>query len=402
MIGKNARKKFRRAQPAAPKRRTSFWRGRPAGWFLPLGLAWGNWQMARGEDHIDYRYEDYQEDHSRMKIETHSVYFEQKLIDAIIAKGELTYDSISGATPSGLLDSSGHPLTSEVRDIRKAEEIEFDAAVGRQTLTPGFAHSLESDYESYAVSLNDAIAFNEKNTILQLGLSHNFDSVLGRPDQTPRNWNGKQSTEGIIGISQLLSPKAIFTASFTFGNDSGYLNDPYRYANYIGMIGNIGVPEGQADQRPSHRNKEIVYTSLTYFIEPINGSIEGSYRFFHDSFGIYSHTAELTWHQWLGTHVIIEPRIRVDEQSAADFYSPTFYGPFLLQGERPPGIYSSDYRLSELYTLDYGVQATVVINSHVHIVGGYHRYEMHGLDGATAAGMYPKAHVINIGFSIIW
>jgi hypothetical protein len=51
--------------------------------------------------------------------------------------------------------------------------------------------------------------------------------------------------------------------------------------------------------------------------------------------------------------------------------------------------------------LDYGLQATVIINDHLRIIGGYHRYEMNGLDNTTA-DMYPKAHVFTIGLSISW
>ena len=283
-------------------------------------------------------------------------------------------------------------------DTRRAESIELETRLGRYTLTPGFTHSKESDYESYALSLNEAMDFNEKNTILQLGFSHNFDSVLD--DNSPRVWQDKQSTEGIIGISQLLSPKTIFTAAFTFGNDSGYLSDPYRKAAFY--PDGSPFPFGEPDHRPSHRNKEVLYTSLTHFVAPLNASIEGSYRFYHDSYGVFAHTLDLTWHQWLGKHLIIEPRLRFCEQSAADFYTTYFSGPFVLPPQSPPGVYSSDYRLSELYTLDYGLQATVVVNEHLRIVGGYHRYEMNGLDNVTVAAMYPKANVFTVGLSILW
>jgi hypothetical protein len=65
-------------------------------------------------------------------------------------------------------------------------------------------------------------------------------------------------------------------------------------------------------------------------------------------------------------------------------------------------MYSSDYRLSELYTLDYGLQATFVIDKNTRIIAGYHRFEMRGLDNVTSPAMYPKANVITIGFTILW
>jgi len=56
-------------------------------------------------------------------------------------------------------------------DIRRAESLEMDTQLGHNLLASTFSHSLESDYESYGLSENDAIDFNEKNTTLQFGLS---------------------------------------------------------------------------------------------------------------------------------------------------------------------------------------------------------------------------------------
>ena len=159
-----------------------------------------NWQLklalltpllairARAEDQVDYRYEYYNEDNNRMTINTHSVYFEQKLTDTVLTKGELVYDGISGATPTGMRDSTtGQPKYTHLQDNRRSVSLEFDGKLGDNTLTPGFAYSKESDYQSYGLSLNDAIDFNEKNTTLLYGVSHNFDSV--RVEQQKRQQN---------------------------------------------------------------------------------------------------------------------------------------------------------------------------------------------------------------------
>lgn len=353
---------------------------------------------AHAENQVDYRYEYYGEDDSRMTIETHSVYFEQKLMDAVTAKGELVYDGISGATPSGTYvfpASAGKIILDNLHDIRRAVNLNFDCQLGNQTLTPGFAYSTESDYESYGLSLNDAIAFNDKNTILQLGVSHNFDSVLNELiSGAPRAWQDKGSTEAIIGISQLLTPKTIFSANFTFGYESGFLSDPYRLVEFIYPGHQFGVVENE--NRPGVLSKEIFLTSITQFIGPLNASIEGSYRFYHDSYDVYANTLSLTWHQWLGKHLILEPAFRFYEQSSASFYSPLFQ-------TDPANVnyYSSDYRLSEFYSLDMGIQATVIVNDHLRLIAGYHRYEMHGLDD-TVAAMYPQANIFTVGLSILW
>ena len=372
---------------------------------LPLGLTFGLPQLLRAENQVDYRYEYYDETGDRMKIETHSVYFEQQLIDSIIAKGELVYDGISGATPNGTI-YNGKPSLTRLWDLRRAANLELDCKLGSQTLTPGFAWSSEHDYLSYGISLNDAIEFNDKNTILQLGVSHNFDSVRHFPDKTI--WTSKDSTEGIIGISQLLSPKDILDVAFTFGNDSGYLSDPYRSTDFHVVFSpsfffDTSIPAGE--KRPSHRNKEILFTSLTHHFNSLDASLEGSYRFYNDTYGITANTFGLTWHQWLGKHLIFEPLFRFYEQSSASFYTtaiPVNYSQYLNYYRHGyPSYNSSDYRLSNFYSLDYGLQATFVVNDHIHIVAGYHRYEMRGLDN-TLPEAYPKANVYSVGLSILW
>ncbi len=369
--------------------------------YLPLGLTFGLARILRAENHVDYRYEYYDETGDRMKIETHSVYFEQKLTDAVVAKGELVYDGISGATPRGTHNWNGDFVNGfkvgsikkdRVWDLRRAANIELDWKLGRQTLTPGFAYSKEHDYESYGISLSDAIDFNDKNTTLQFGVSHNFDSVTRTGNPV---WHGKDSTEAIIGVTQLLSPKDVLDVAFTFGNDSGYLRDPYRYAEqYLEFFPGIGFGTAIDEVRPSHRNKEILFTSLTHHFDSLDASLEGSYRFYNDSFGVTSQTIGLNWHQWLGKHFMVEPLARFYYQTSASFYSPLFTGPL-------PTFYSSDYRLSEFYSTDVGLQATAIINDHLRVTAGYHRYEMNGLDNTTS-DMYPKANVFTVGFSILW
>lgn len=362
---------------------------------MPLGLAFSVPQILRAENHADYRYEFYGEEGGRMQIQTHSVYFEQKLMDKVTANGEFIYDAISGATPIGTHDFAGKILTTEVEDTRYAGNVQLGLQLGNHNLKPGIAYSDESDYRSYSLSLSDSIEFNEKNTILQIGAGHNYDEVrhANRVD-----WSEKNTTDVMIGLSQILSPNTVGTVNFTYGYDEGFLNDPYRLAEYHPDIFPAGFNIGVQEKRPGYRNRQILYTSLMHYFDSLNASLEVNYRFHHDSYEVFSHTVGLTWSQKIGKHLVLEPMFRFYQQSAADFYAVTFEGPFTTD---PAGVHSSDYRLSNFYSLDYGLQATVIINDHVHLVGGYHRYEMRGLDD-TDAGMYPKANIFTIGLSIKW
>lgn len=369
---------------------------------------------ARGQDHADYRFESYKEDAGRISIETHSALFNVKLAPWLDLKGEVVYDAISGATPTGAPPLSqinvvnvytGQPLkglSSKVpvvamEDTRYAGGMEASLNFGQHHFTPGMSYSEESDYISFGPSFNYAFDFNEKNTTLNLGWSHNADQVL-----LSDTWKGKDSDDFIVGVNQLLGPKTVMTVNFTFGRAHGYLDDPYKGVFFDGSTiykdpndASPVIPPTSYESRPGHREKYIGYVSLTQFITPADASIEGSYRIFSDSYGITSHTVGLTWFQKIGKYVVVSPLFRFTHQSAADFYVTRLPGS--ENDPATPKYYSADFRLSEMETFTYGVTATARITDWLSLDAGYKRYEMFGLDGVTSASAYPKAHICTIG-----
>jgi len=368
---------------------------------LPVLLA----QRLRGEDHADYRFNDYSEEGHRIRVQTHSAFCEWAASSSVTLAGEFVHDAISGASPTGAPPPAGSrqvPL-APLEDVRRAGNL--SAAVhwgGNQTTTPQFAYSLEHDYESVGVSLNHAIELNEKNTTLSVGLAYTYDEIF------PKFWNGdreyKNSGDALIGFSQLLGPKTIFTASFTLGTSRGYLADPYkqfRFSDYA--LPSVTFPE----KRPDHREKQVGFFSLTHFVTPMNGSAELTYRIYHDSYGIFSHTVGLGWFQKLGEHVLVSPMFRFMDQSAAYFYAVELPGDPTVPPDDPfgpgvaiPSAYSADYRLSALQTFTYGLSVALKIKEHLTLDLGYKRYEMVGKDHHTSPSAYPAANIFSAGFRI--
>ncbi len=350
------------------------------------------------EDHVDYKFEEYDESDDRIRIQTHSALLELALGSAVTAKGEFVYDSISGATPTGGPPPAGSdqvPL-AQMDDVRRAGSLGTAIAWGRNITTPQVAYSLESDYESIGLSLNHSIDFNQKNTTLNLGVAHNFDTIM------PEFWAGeesKDSTSFLIGGTQLLGPQTVLTANLTLGFDSGYLSDPYKGFVFTDYDPAALFPE----KRPDDRTKQILLTSFTHFFDALNGSVEASYRFYHDSFDIFSHTAALEWYQKIGQHVVVSPEFRYYWQSAASFYATQLPGDPTIPPGDPffttpvPEHYSADYRLSHLQTFTYGLKLTVIVNRHFYLDAAYKRYEMFGLDDVTSASAYPSANVFTLG-----
>ncbi len=282
------------------------------------------------------------------------------------------------------------PLT-ELHDLRRAFSFGVPVTFGIHQFTPQVAVSMESDYHSYGAALNYQALLNNKNTTLNAGWSHDSDRVR---DFTRVNWQGKVSDDFLIGIDQLLTPKSYLTFNFTYGQEYGYLSDPYRI-----VIPRLNFPQVDPndpaaffDTRPRRRTKEIFYTSYTQFIEPLNGSAEVGYRFFHDTYGIFGHTFETAWHQKIGRNLFFTPAFRYYIQTAASFYYimvPDF--------NNLPSYYSSDYRLSELQTFNFSAALNYRVLKHFSIDLGYSRYIMQGLDGATSQSAYPSANIYTIG-----
>ena len=354
------------------------------------------------EDHVDSKFEYYAEERGRVQVRTLSTLFEQALTPWLSLKGSVIYDGISGATPTGgpvLTGGTGVPL-ARLQDDRYAAFLEPSFRWGRQTFQPQFAYSIENDYESIGTTLNYLLDFNQRNTTLHAGITHNFDTLTGGIYLGPRP-RQKESTDFLLGLTQTLTPTTLFNATVTFGRADGYLSDPYkgfRFTEY--PVEEALFPE----RRPSHRTKQIFSTSLTQFVGPLDGSAELTYRFYHDSFGLIGHTATLEWFQNVGRRLVLVPLFRYYEQSAADFYLLSFDAD-PSDRDNPnnalvPAHYSSDDRLSSLRTFTYGLSARVKIRNRLFFEAAYQRYEMAGLDGVTPSSSFPCANIYTMGLRL--
>jgi len=189
-------------------------------------------QRGGAEDHVEFKYEQYQEDRHRVEVNTGLLQFEKSITAALTIKGQMVYDSISGASPTGGPPPAGSPEVPVARlaDVRYAATLELSQRWGNHAITPQLAFSTESDYDSYGISLTDAIEFNRRNTTLTLGATHNFDTIYkgNSPYLSSKRTKKKDTTDLIAGVTQLLGPKTILTINGTYGWSEGYLSDPTK------------------------------------------------------------------------------------------------------------------------------------------------------------------------------
>jgi hypothetical protein len=371
---------------------------------------------AAAEDQADYRFEDYLEEAGRIGVQTHSWLFEKELASWIALRGAAVYDSISGATPTGAPPPSQvnfpglakEPLSTSVptqymKDKRWAGDFQAPLTFGRQHIVPEFSYSSEHDYQSYGGALSYGLDFNQKNTTVTLGWAHDWDHILPNSGTYITKVQRKDTDELLISLSQLLTPRTVLSAAFTFRNSSGYLDDPYRgvlFEDYPqGDPNNLSLFQ---ENRPGHKESYIGYVSLTQYVTPLQGSVEGSYRYYRDSFGIEAHTIGVAWYQKIGRRVVVSPMFRYYRQSAASFYAPSFPGdPTNPSDPVPiPQYYSADYRLSSMETFTYGIGLTAKVLNWLSLDVAYKRYEMFGLDSVTSPSAYPRANIVTVGARI--
>jgi hypothetical protein len=314
-----------------------------------------------------------------------------------IATLNVTFDSLSGASPNGALPSnvpqtfaspSGTSLTTgrhlytiapgrlpadpNYSDDRIAVAGEWELPLSRLThLSLGGKLSGEDDFISATVSASIAQDFNEKNTTLLLGVNNEFDSLRpigGAPvpdsDYAAFDKDGKKSKDGVgvlLGLTQVMSRRWLSELNLSWDRFHGYLNDPYKITSVIDASGNtLGYVY---ENRPDERTRRSVY--LENRVAWSNVSAGLSLRYMQDDWQIHSETAQAHVHfSFANRQQYLEPSIRWYRQTAADFYTPW------LTEEKPlTGFQASDSRLGAFHAFTYGVKYAYKLSSDAGLAG---------------------------------
>lgn len=364
---------------------------------------------ARAEDSLTVKAQSWQEDKDRIRVDSQYAQIEKDIGTDTHFKAMGLLDSIAGATPTGERPATGNIVPkAKMEDRRKAWTSDISHQFTRVNISLGYGVSRESDYVSYGWSANTVTDFNDKNTNLTLGYGGTKDTI----SEWKLNWSKQRHKDGsdfIAGITQLLNPNTSITANVVYGTATGYMSDPYKIVSTTRLDLDPGTYYTPPENRPEDRRKVSIFLGVNRNIERLNCAIDLSYRHYHDSFGVTSHTTTLEWIQKFGEHVIVQPSIRFYRQSASDFYYynldrsriTTTYEPVLAEtGTGKAPFYSSDYRLSYFQTLDLGLKVVVKITSWLSIDANYDRYIMRGLDHITPQDAYTKANMFMVGIKL--
>lgn len=301
----------------------------------------------------------------------------------------LVLDSLTGSSPSGAIQqttaqtfstpsgastyttaANQTPLDPSFHDTRAAFNVEWEKPV-TDTIRRSFGANVskEFDYTSVGLSAQYSWDFNQRNTTLAAGLSYNLDTVnpvggmpVGLSDApttaTPKTSSGASDTKSVadllIGVTQVMSRNTLMQFNFTYGNDSGYLTDPYKILTVLDGSGNLSTTPYKFEKRPDSRSRTALYwKTMHQFTEDV---LDVSYRYYTDDWGIDSHTLDLRYRTEMGGGHYLQPHVRYYSQGKADFYH---YN--LVEGSIP-GFASADYRLGELSSTTFGLKYGVELD----------------------------------------
>lgn len=371
-------------------------------WTLVLGTSIPQ-RSARAESTLHYKFQTWQEDDGRIRVDSHYAEAEQTWSNGSNLRVVGLVDTITGATPSGQPAPEGSdqvPLAT-LEDERESYQLEYTHTFEAFDVALGYGTSEEIDYESDVWSLNTQLFFNQKNTTLLMGYARAEDDVTAIFLPEPRE---KTVHDAIIGLTQVLSPRTSVTANLSYGYEQGYLSDPYKILEQEteilpGLVLGLTFPEN----RPSEREKLIGFVSMNHAFENLNAAVDTSYRLLDNNWGVTSHTLELAWFQRLGERFIIRPAVRYYRQSAADFYTVDLNNSPIVPPTEATGrapYYSADYRLSEMETWMIGVKVVWDISEHVSLDATVERYLMSGRDDFTSPSSYVDANVVTVGIRL--
>lgn len=342
-------------------------------------------------------------------------------------------DTLSGASPNGAVptsdaqtfsrpsgngsyrtDANETPLDNTFQDTRGSVSASYTRQHNRLTSsTLGASVSAEFDY--LHLGLNAALArdFNQRNTTLNAGLALSFDNyspVGGTPDpltllsinqgddedevdgdeqENDDDQHGtglsttKQIADLLLGVTQVLSRRAIAQANYSLSLSDGYLNDPYKFLSVVdGNSGELvlqddGYGSYLFEQRPDQRISHNLFFRLKYKTAP--GIADVSYRYHTDDWDVISHTFDMKFRVPLSDKNFIEPHLRYYTQTAASFHR---Y--FLTEGETPKYA-SADYRLAAFDATTAGLRFGRTLDEDSEFSVRLERYQASGDDSPDEA-----------------
>ncbi len=337
-------------------------------------------QAQEGEWDVDSAILYYAEDNDRIQAVEPVISARKDLGDEEAVSFKLVIDSLTGASATGAVPStqvqtftrpSGNgtytvapnetPLDPTFKDTRVAFSMNWEKPIDRNNRRNyGFNVSKEYDFTSISANALWQHDANQKNTTYSYGVNLEFDDidpVGGVPDpltsMDDQNKGASSDSRTIVdllfGVTQVIDRSSLFQINLSLSEADGYMTDPYNLVSVVHATS--GEPIDQLfENRPDSRSRQSLYGKYRKTLGN-DDVFTASYRYMTDDWGIDSNTFDFTYRFKFNQGYFLQPRLRLYDQSAADFYA---Y--FLVDGDSVPSDASADYRLGEMEATTVGIK----------------------------------------------
>ncbi len=252
---------------------------------------------------------------------------------------DVQWEDMSGASPwfvGESLDGSPKVIMSgaSIEETRTDVSVTTRYYYDRGNAGFNYTRSDENDYESNAISLDVSINSEDGLRTYSGAISASEDEIEPTQGALPTNTlkDEKDIRSAWIGVTQIVSKRAIMRFGLSYTYRDGFLTDSYKLR----------------DKRPDQRKEWAASAGYRHFFVNTDAALHVDYRFFDDDWGVSSHTIDLAWHQNLGGNTAVIPFVRYYSQSEADFFSNV--------ADTSKRHYADDYRLSAFGAITAGLR----------------------------------------------
>ncbi len=243
----------------------------------------------------------------------------------------------------------------------------------RSTLSVRAGAHVEAILRSWNLGLGYTRSFADDNATLSVSVNQiadwfdAFDHFGVRRGRIFRS-----STNGNIGLSQLLSPTTVAALNYGLTVQSGTLSNTW---NAVPIRGG-----GFSDEFVPHlRQRHALVGRLSQWL-PWHGALKLFYRFYADDWGVRAHSVEVELHQRVTSFLRLRINYRVHYQNGVDFFTSSADASTTLpMGDGSPAYRTADSDLQRFVAQTAGGYASfdlgfVRILKQLHFDLSYERY----------------------------
>lgn len=237
------------------------------------------------------------------------------LTDRTTVRVRYNADAISAASRRIDAVTSASPRARQ--EFRHEGHIEARYAVDGYTLAAGYGLSRENDYASDYPLVALTKELFEKNTVLGVRYFHLFDRIFPIRVDLPGSFPKAKDTDNLsLSATQVLDPMTIANLTYTYMRVRGFISNYY----HVVRLEDYGIYT--LENLPSLRQRHAILVKVNRALTS-RYFLGGDYRFYTDSWGVTSHTADARASMYVTPDILLQGRYRVYVQGPASFYTTT-------------------------------------------------------------------------------